>query len=76
MELWVLSDRQLGSIAEWQAGAVLPPSTAGYTAYDVPGLGAGRGEGRLLVDNATEAIYYTNNHYYSFYAVQLNLLAD
>ena len=52
-------------------GAVLPASTAGYTAYDVPGLGAGRGEGRLVVDNATRAIYYTNNHYFSFYPIQL-----
>lgn len=54
-------------------GAVLPPPSAqGYTAYDVPGIGAGRGVGRLLVDKATGAIYYTNNHYYSFYPVQVN----
>jgi hypothetical protein len=53
-------------------GAVLPANVAGYTVYDVPGLGAGRGEGRLVVDNATSAIYYTNNHYFSFYPVQLH----
>lgn len=53
-------------------GAVLPPSAAGYTAYDVPGFGPGRGLGRLLVDNGTSAIYYANNHYYSFYPIQLN----
>jgi hypothetical protein len=52
-------------------GAVLPESAEGYTAYDVPGLGAGRGEGRLLKDNGTGAIYYTNNHYYSFYPVDM-----
>ena len=52
-------------------GAMLPESAAGYTAYDVPGLGAGRGEGRLLRDNGTGAFYYTNNHYYSFYPVDL-----
>jgi hypothetical protein len=54
-------------------GAVLPPASAlGYTAYDVPGFSAGRGVNRLVVDNGTGAIYYTNNHYYSFYAVQLS----
>ena len=54
-------------------GAVLPPSAQGYTAYDVLGFGTGRGVNRLVVDNGTRAIYYTNNHYFSFYAVQLNL---
>jgi hypothetical protein len=53
-------------------GAVLPPSAQGYTAYDVPGSGAGRGVNRLVVDNGTGAIYYTNTHYYSFYPVQLH----
>jgi hypothetical protein len=57
-------------------GAVLPESSAGYTAYDVRGLGAGRGEGRLLIDNGTGAIYYTNNHYYSFFPVQLHSRGD
>lgn len=54
-------------------GAVLPESANGYTAYDVPGIGSGRGEGRLLVDKRTGAIYYTNNHYRSFYPVQMNI---
>lgn len=53
-------------------GAVLPPSALGYTAYDVPGFGPNRGLNRLLVDKGTRAIYYTNNHYYSFYSIQLN----
>jgi hypothetical protein len=53
-------------------GAVLPPSAQGYTAYDVLGFGAGRGVNRLVVDKGTGAIYYTNNHYYSFYPVQLH----
>jgi hypothetical protein len=52
-------------------GAALPESAAGYTAYDVPGSGAGRGAGRLVIDQGTRAIYYTNNHYYSFYPVDL-----
>jgi hypothetical protein len=54
-------------------GAVLPPPSAqGYTAYDVPGPGPGRGVQRLVIDKGTGAIYYTNNHYRSFYPVQLN----
>lgn len=53
-------------------GAVLPSTTAGYTAYDIPGLGSGRGEGMLVIENARGAPYYTNNHYYSFYAIQMN----
>ena len=61
-----------GNLPHHVTGAVLPESTAGYTAYDVPGLDAGRGEGRLLIDNATRAIYYTNNHYQSFYSVQVH----
>ena len=52
-------------------GAVLPPSVQGYTTYDVLGFGTGRGVNRLVVDNGTGAIYYTNTHYYSFYPVQL-----
>jgi hypothetical protein len=55
-----------------ETGAVLPSSTAGYIAFDVPGLGAGRGVGRLVIDAATAAIYYTNNHYLSFYPLKLN----
>jgi hypothetical protein len=55
-----------------RTGAVLPPSVGGYTTHDVPGIGAGRGAGRLVVDNVSGAIYYTNTHYRSFYPVQLN----
>jgi hypothetical protein len=54
-----LNPHAYGNLPHRVTGAVLPASTAGYTAYDVPGLGGGRGEGRLLVDNATGAIYYT-----------------
>jgi hypothetical protein len=53
-------------------GAVLPPSAAGYMAYDVPGFGSGRGRGRIIIDNATGEMYYTNNHYLSFYHIELN----
>ncbi len=67
-----LQPHPYGNLPHHVTGAVLPESTASYTAYDVPGLGAGRGEGRLLVDNATGAIYYTNNHYLSFYPIQLH----
>jgi guanyl-specific ribonuclease Sa len=53
-------------------GAVLPPSALGYTVYDVPESDSDRGLKRLLVDNGTGAIYYTNNHYYSFYPIQMH----
>jgi hypothetical protein len=53
-------------------GAVLPSSTARYIAFDVSGLGAARGVGRLVIDAGTGAIYYTNNHYLSFYPLKLN----
>jgi hypothetical protein len=39
-------------------------------------LGSGRGEGRLVIDNASGARYYTNNYYYSFYAIQMNQIAE
>jgi hypothetical protein len=52
--------------------AVLPPSSAGYLAVDVPGVGGDRGEGRLIVERSTATIYYTNTHYKSFYPVKLN----
>lgn len=53
-------------------GATLPSSTSGYEAFDVPELGAGRGVGKLVIDLDTGAIYYTNNHYHSFYPLKLN----
>jgi|GEM_PF-4039393 len=60
------------NLPHYITGAILPESAAGYTAYDVPGLSADSGEGRLLVDNATGTIYYTNNHYFSFYPIKLH----
>jgi guanyl-specific ribonuclease Sa len=50
-------------------GAVLPPSTTGYTTYGIKGAGPGRGEARMLIDKSTGAVYYTSNHYKSFYPV-------
>jgi hypothetical protein len=67
-----LQPHPYANLPHQDTGAVLPASTAGYTAYDVPGLGTGRGEGRLVVDKATGATYYTNNHYQSFYAIQIH----
>jgi hypothetical protein len=56
----------------YETGAVLPPGTSGYIAFDVPGLGAGRGVGRIVIDAGIGAMYYTNNHYRSFYRLNLN----
>jgi guanyl-specific ribonuclease Sa len=55
-----------------RTGAVLPSSAVGYIVFDVPGLGTGRGVRRLVIDAGTGAIYYTNNHYLSFYPLKLN----
>jgi guanyl-specific ribonuclease Sa len=69
----LLTPHPYRNLPNFATGAVLPPpSSAGYTAYDVPGFGAGRGVHRLVIDSGTGAIYYTSNHYYSFYAVQLS----
>jgi guanyl-specific ribonuclease Sa len=58
-----------------ETGAVLPPAReSGYVVFDVPGLRTGsgpRGLNRLVIDFGTGSIYYTNNHYYSFYPVDL-----
>ncbi len=53
-------------------GARLPNSPHGYVVFDVPTPGLGRGVLRLIVERKTTAIYYTNNHYQSFYPVKLN----
>jgi hypothetical protein len=47
-------------------GAALPFSPGGYNAYDV---GPKSGKKRLLVDRVTGQMYYTNNHYKSFWLV-------
>ena len=51
-------------------GAALPSSNRGYIAYDVRGLGQGRGVGRLIIENGTGRTYYTNSHYLGFYSVE------
>ncbi len=52
-----------------KTGAVLPPSSDGYTTYDVPLGGRGRGAARIIIDNGSKNIYYTNNHYRSFFSI-------
>jgi hypothetical protein len=47
-------------------GAILPPSVAGYKTYYV---GPGDDNRRLVIDNGSNRIYYTNNHYKSFRVV-------
>ena len=39
----------------------LPP--AADISFDVPGLGSGKGEDKIVIDAGTGAMYYTNNHY-------------
>ncbi|MHB8885821.1 MAG: hypothetical protein ACYC5H_12240 [Methylovirgula sp.] len=52
-------------------GAVLPQSVGGYTSYTMASGGSDRGIKRLIIDNATGDVYYTNLHYYSYYRVRL-----
>ena len=47
-------------------GAVLPPSASGYSTYYI---GPKTGKQRLLIDKATGQMYYTNNHYLSFWPI-------
>lgn len=44
-------------------GALLPPSVDGYKTYYVGPRDENR---RLVIDNGSNKIYYTNNHYKSF----------
>ena len=60
------------NIPHRSTGARLPNSPNGYVVFDVPAPGLGRGVLRLIVERKTTAIYYTNNHYQSFYPVRLN----
>ena len=53
-------------------GAMLPSSNVGYTVFDVPGSVGGRGPARLIFENSGNGIYYTRNHYDSFYPVAIN----
>jgi hypothetical protein len=46
--------------------AALPSSVEGYRAYDI---GPRSGTQRLLVDKGTRQMYYTNNHYKSFWVI-------
>lgn len=57
-------------------GAQLPPSSAGYEVFDVPGVPgrAARGQGRIVVEMTPNGgVYYTNNHYDSFYKLTITL---
>lgn len=57
-------------------GAVLPPSEKGYLAVDVPNPALDRGGARLVIHQSTGQMYYTNNHYRSFYPIRLNPKPD
>jgi guanyl-specific ribonuclease Sa len=68
-EIATLNPHTYNNIPHRDTGAILPYSASGYTAFDVPiGRGTGkRGDGRLIIDNATGAAYFTDKHYKSFY---------
>ena len=48
-------------------GAVLPPAVIGHRSYNVATTPSARGEGRLLIDGSIDRMYYTSQHYRSFY---------
>ncbi len=52
-------------------GAVLPPSSHGYVAFDVNAGRAGRGRGRLIVDSSGLTMFFTFSHYESFCAYHI-----
>lgn len=54
-------------------GAVLPPESAGYTAYDVGERSIITPATRIIVNNATGDGYFTNTHYRSYYPVGVTL---
>jgi hypothetical protein len=67
-----LNPHSFQNLPQTITGAQLPASTNGYRSYNVPGIGPGRGTGRIVVENGTDATYYTSNHYLSFYAINFS----
>ena len=59
------------NLPHFRTGAILPPALIGYRAYNVSLSAAARGTGRLLIDGSIERMYYTSNHYLSFYRVHI-----
>jgi len=51
-----------------KTGAVLPPSPKGYTAFDAFGTEP-RGPYRIIINNGTGEVFYTNNHYDSYWRI-------
>lgn len=51
-------------------GAILPASVGGYTTYYIRSVGQAPGVQRLVIDKGGH-IYYTHNHYASFYPIDL-----
>lgn len=54
------------NIPDPSTGAALPTSNGGYLTYYI---GPKTGKKRLLVDTGTGQMYYTNNHYLSFWLI-------
>ena len=56
----------------YRTGAKLPQNIGKYTTYYVRSIGSAPGARRLIIDSGG-FIYYTNNHYKSFYPVDLRI---
>ena len=59
------------NLSHWATGARLPPTLGGYRSYYVKTAGIKSLFSRLIIDQATHSIYYTNNYYFSFYHVAI-----
>lgn len=58
-----------------KTGAILPAGIGGYTTYYVRKPAASPGDARIVMDRARN-IYYTNNHYKSFYPVDVRITPE
>jgi hypothetical protein len=61
--------KEYKNFPEKTTGAALPPSAGGYLSFPVGSRAVT--PNRLIIDTSTGAIYYTNNHYLSFYHLNL-----
>jgi len=65
----IASGKGYNNYPDRETGAVLPPSATGYLSFPVGSRYVSAK--RLVIDTSTGAVYYTNNHYRSFYHFNL-----
>ena len=70
LKINMLQPHRFRNLPHKDTGAMMPPAVVGYKAYDVITAPPDRGEGRLLIDGSLDRMYYTNQHYKSFFRVR------